>query len=86
MNPQIDALQKEFDLLKAASTIPYEVEQAFRTRLASLVNLSSSAKGATSESQTVQEAGASTYGVLKNPDLYLQITVNGTTYYIPAFT
>lgn len=89
MNPEMLSevleTQKQFDLLTSASTIPHEVEQAFRARLRGLSDLVVSPKGATSESQTVQENGIATYGVLKNPDLFLQVIVGGVVHYVPAF-
>lgn len=82
---RLETLERKFKLLEASGTIPQEVDVAFRTRLKGLIALTVSGKGATSESQTVQESGSLTYGVLKNPDEYLQITVGGATKYIPTF-
>lgn len=48
--------------------------------------VTSSTKGATSENQAVNEGGSATYNVLKAPDGFLQITINGVLYYIPVFT
>lgn len=48
--------------------------------------VSSSTKGATSENQAVNEGGVGTYNVLKAPDAFLQISINGVLYYIPVFT
>lgn len=48
--------------------------------------VASSTKGATSENQAVNESGSGSYNVLKAPDAFLQITINGVLYYIPVFT
>jgi len=47
--------------------------------------LTTSAKSAGSENQIVNESGSSTYSVLSNPSGFLEITIGGTTYYIPYF-
>lgn len=85
---RIEQLENEIKLLKAATTIPHDVEQAFRERfrLSSFTAIEGSAKGATSENQTVSESGSSTYSVLTAPDAFLQVTIGVTTYYIPVFT
>lgn len=72
--------------LKANATIPIEVDAAFRTRLAANLGMETSAKSIGSENQLVNEAGSGTYSVLTTPDIFLEIDINGTTYYIPAFT
>ena len=64
--------------------IPLDVEKAFDRRLRS-GNLIISSKGATTENQSVDEAGASTYSVLKAPDGFLEITINKTKYYLPYY-
>lgn len=88
MTPEqrITQLEQQIQQLKAAATIPYEVDQAFRTRLTGLINLAVSGKGATSENRSVVEAGAGTYSVMGIPDGFLQIVISGTTYYLPYFT
>lgn len=58
-------------------------KQILSEKLASVV---ASTKVATSENQAVNEAGAASYNVLKSPDAFVQVTVNGTIYYLPAFT
>lgn len=87
-----EEMQKEIEELKAwkaslerSSAIPLNVDQAFRKRL-SVVSPTTSTKGATSENQAVDEGGMATYDVLKPPDGFLQIEINGTIYYLPYFT
>lgn len=58
-------------------------KQILSEKLASVV---SSSKVSTSENQTVNESGSGSYNVLKAPDAFVQVTVNGTLYYIPVFT
>lgn len=84
---RIDQLQAEIDLLKSEHTIPYEVESAFRERLdINGLSLPLSSKSATSENRTVDEAGASSYSVLKAPDGFLEtVLTDGTVRYIPIY-
>ena len=49
-------------------------------------NIGTSSKVSSSENQSVNEAGSSTWNVLKAPDAFLETTVGGTLYYIPVFT
>ena len=70
--------------LENSSTIPLQIDQSFKDRFSS--TLVSSSKSATSENKSVNEAGVATYSVLNPPDAFIQITVNGTLYYIPVFT
>lgn len=74
--------------LKASSSIPLNVDQAFRKRfgLDLLTNLTLSTKVATSENKTVDEAGSATYGVMNKPDGFVQVTVNNVLVFIPYFT
>lgn len=85
---RIKKLEREIAQLKSFTTIPFEVEGAFKTRLgiAELARISVSTKGVDTEDVTVNEAGASSYAVMNDPDIFLQLSVSGTTYYIPAFT
>ncbi len=88
LQQKIEELEKKVTLLEASATIPKPVEDAFRERLRLEIisSITASSKSNTSESQTVNESGAGSYGVLKNPDAYVQVTISGTIYYIPVFT
>lgn len=95
MNPTPEQLQKQINdltakvrLLEAASTIPYSVDQAFRSRLeiGKLAKVTLSTKASNSEDQAVNEGGTGSYSVLKPPDGFAQVNVGGTIYYIPVFT
>lgn len=88
MQKQIDELRAEIASLKSASEIPYEVEQAIRTRfkLHLFATISNSDKTTNSENQAVNEGGAATYSVLGVPDDWIQTTIGSTTYYIPVWT
>ncbi len=81
---KIEELEKKLALLEADSTIPFNVEQAFRGRLRIATSLSASAKAATSESIPVN-TGAGTL-VQLFPDAFVQTTIGGVTYYLPAYT
>ena len=72
--------------LESSSTIPLSIDQSFRQRFPTGSIINTSTKDATSENQAVDEGGAATYSVLKPPDAFVQVVVNGTTYYIPVFT
>lgn len=48
--------------------------------------LKKSTKGTDTEDQAVDEGGAGTYNVLKEPDGFLEITINNLTYYLPYFS
>jgi hypothetical protein len=84
---RIEALEAEIIALKNTTTIPREVDQAFRDRFG-LVNyaiLAGSLKSASSENQSVDEAGIATYSVLKPPDGFRQFVVGGTPLYFPYY-
>lgn len=72
--------------LKAASSIPMEVDAAFRTRLADIVSFRVGAKGADTEDVSINEAGAASHVVLNDPDVFVRIVIGGTNYDVPAFT
>ena len=84
---RIDALEQEIKNLKADSTIPYDVDQAFRKRLAisTFTPFVVSAKGASTEDVSVNEGGASSYAVMNDPDGFLEVTIANTVYYVPYF-
>ena len=96
MNPQqfsqvmeeLNAIRAAVESLNAESTIPYEIEKAFRKRLGliNMTNIIASSKSSLSEAQPVNEGGSGSYSVLKNPDAYVQFTLNNQIYYIPVFT
>lgn len=88
---RVQYLENEVRNLKNAGSISNDVEQALRTRfqlerLDVAASFSVSSKLANSENQAVNEAGAASYSVLNAPDGFVQATVGGTTYYLPAFT
>ncbi len=88
LQKRIDDLEKKFKAIEASATIPKPVEDAFRERLRLEVisSINTSGKSGSSESQTVNEGGVQVYTVLKNPDNYLQVNINGTVYYLAAWT
>ncbi len=84
---QIADLQAQIDALRNNATIPFDIGEAMKARIVSDLGLAStSSKGATTENQTVNEAGvAAPYTVLKTPDGFLQITLLSNIYYIPYY-
>lgn len=85
---KIESLEEKVRLLEASATIPKPVEDALRERfqLDLYAQLSTTTKTGSSEAQAVDEAGIGTYSVLNVPDAFLQVSVLGTTYYIPVWT
>jgi len=85
---RIEELERKFKALEAGGTLPKPVEDAIRERLRIdiISATTTSSKSTSSENQAVNEAGIATYSVLKTPDIFLQVTISGTIYYIPAFT
>lgn len=93
---RIETLEAKLKKLESTTTIPLEVDRAFRARLG-LEDLASldyvnglaipavSAKGADTEDVSVNEAGAGTYAVMGDPDGFLEVPIAGTTYYVPYF-
>lgn len=88
LQSQIDLLQAELNKLRNTTTIPFDVEQSFRTRLKinELARLAPSAKNPSTETQIVNEAGIATYSVSKPPDGFREFVVGGSTLYIPYYT
>jgi hypothetical protein len=86
LQKEIEMLKQEIQNLKSSTTIPYDVDQAFRVRLSDLLALSVSSKGVNTEDVTVNEAGVASYAVMNDPDGFLQVTLNGTVYYLPYFS
>lgn len=88
LQEKIVTLERRLNLLESTTTIPFSVEQAFRSRLEidTLAQFEASAKSATSENQAVNEGGSASYSVLKAPDGFRQNTSGGTTFYIPYYT
>lgn len=81
---RIEILEAKLKELEASSTIPFDVEKAFRGRLnpASVVG---SSKTAASETQSVSEGGAASYSVAKPMDGFLVVSFNGVTRNIPFY-
>lgn len=84
LKQRITKLENELKKLGSSTTIPFNVEQAFRNRI-TLGELSSSSKAADSEDKTVNEGGVSVYAVLNRPDGYDKRTDAGTTKYYPFY-
>lgn len=88
MNPleqRVAELEAFVQALQNVATIPYPVDAAFRDRFLGDEELAVSEKSATSENQSVNESGASSYSVLGVPTGYLEFVIDETTYYIPYY-
>lgn len=88
LQEEVAELKRIIGQLKSSTTIPFDIDQAFRTRfrIGDFTPLSSSAKGATTENQAVSEAGTASYSVLKAPDGFDERTDGATTKYYPYYT
>lgn len=87
---RIDELEKIVKSLSSSTTIPLNVDGAFRKRLGidslSKVKLNTSTKSTTSEIITIDEAGSSIKYAQGIPDGYTQTTLSdGTIIYIPYY-
>lgn len=83
---QFEQMYEWFQSMQNSGTIQTATDQALRGRFFTNSTLGTSAKSASSENKTVNEGGIAVYDVLKPPDEFLQITVNGAIKYIPSFT
>lgn len=85
LQEQINELQEWKESMESSYSIPLNIDQAFRARFSG-ASLANSTKSASSENQPVNEGGVATYDVLKPPDAFLQVNIQGTVCYIPIFT
>ena len=91
---ELEQLKKEIEELKnwkksleSSYSIPLNIDQAFRARFFNTSDLSVSAKGADTEDQVAGNAtNDGSVTVLDDPQLFLEITIGTTVYYIPAYT
>lgn len=86
---EIQLLWQEIHNLKDAGTIDHDTENAFRERLGidDFIALDTSSKLASSETQSVNEAGSSSYSAAKPMDGFREYTApGGTVFYIPYYT
>lgn len=95
MNEEINQLKRELENLKkwkasveSGPFLPLNLEKAlvYRGFVKDTGSLSVSAKGANDEDQAVNEAGAASYSVMGDPDGFLEIVIDGVTYYLPYFS
>lgn len=87
LQKQINELREEIAKLKSSTTIPYDVEQSFRTRLRieNFAELGTSSKTVASETQAVNEAGTDNYDVAKPPVGFREFVSGGSVFYIPYY-
>lgn len=81
---EFNEMKAFIESLKDSSSIPFEVDRAFRRRLSS-DDIAISTKDVNSEDKAVNEGGAGTYNVLKEPDGFLQKRIGSAMYYIPYY-
>lgn len=87
MQRKIEELEADMRSLRAAATIPFDVDQAFTARLGSRFSTvqTQSLKPGASELQSVNEAGSATYNVAKGMDGFLLYAKDGVSYYLPYY-
>ena len=67
--------------LEADTTIPFEVAEAMRVR----VHTDELATDTTSKSLTSEQHAGGAAG-LKNPEVWLEVTIDGVRHFVPAYT
>ena len=86
LQEQINKLEEQWNLLSSSTTIPKEIDAAFRARLKDISQtISVSGTSASAHNQSVNESGSGSYSVLGIPTGYLTVTVSGTPRDIPYF-
>lgn len=86
LQEQINKLEEQWNLLSSSTTIPKEIDAAFRARLKDISQtISISATSASAHNQSVNESGSGSYSVLGIPTGYLTVIVSGTPRDIPYF-
>ena len=88
LEKRITTLEQEMNALKASTTIPIDVDGAFRDRLGilNLALLAESTKNPSTETQAVAEGGVASYSVAKPVDGFREFVVGGSVLYIPYYT
>jgi hypothetical protein len=84
--PEKDLEQRVMELERLLRDLqsPNQITPEFQKVLDSY-GLSTSSKGATTENKTVNESGSDSYAVMDKPDGFLEVSINGTIYYLPYF-
>lgn len=84
---KVENLESQIKALSNNATIPWDVGEALKLRILGDAGVAAiSTKLATSEDQSVNEAGtAPAYNVLKSPDGFLEITITENKYYLPYY-
>ena len=77
---EIEELKNWKASLEKSSSIPLNIDQAFRERFSSPV-----VSTKTADSESIAVNSATTTAVLKEPDAFVKITVNGIVYNLPAY-
>jgi len=86
MNPlekKIEELQAQIDLMRRGEDL--ELIENVRRRSLGDVVLSGTSDAASNITKSVDEGGAATYNVTKEPAAAQRITIDGTEYYIALF-
>lgn len=88
---QVAELTKRLNALQSFTTIPFDVEKAFRNRLNLNRDLQEIITDITSEfpspplAQSVNEAGMDSYDVMTTPDYVLKVRLGNLYVGVPAF-
>ena len=81
LEKRIQELEKVIQDMRVSATIPYDIGEA----MADLLGGEELQKDGTGKSLTSEQHGAGAAG-LKNPEVWLEVTIDGTRYYVPAYT
>ena len=81
LQKRIEDLENIINAMKADGTFPFDISEAINSRVSTVKVVSDP----TGKSLTSEQHGAGAAG-LKNPEFWLQITLNnGTQYFLPAY-
>ena len=81
LEQRVVELERVINDLRASTSIPFDIGEAIKER----VDINELLEDSTSKSLTSEQHGAGAAG-LKNPEAWLEIEINGTKYFIPAYT
>jgi hypothetical protein len=82
---RIVSLENYINSLKSASSIPLDVDSAFRERF-TVASFTTGQKGADTEDVSIDEAGATVHTVLNDPTGFLTVTIEGVAYNVPYYS
>lgn len=83
---EIIELTNRLNALDNNATIPLQTGEAIKARVLTDAGVALlSTKSASSESESINEAGIASHSVLPLPDGYLEVTLSGVIRYVPFY-